>query len=87
MPGECREQQFELQAKYSADSPVPESFDQDIGRFMLGPPKSASGGDKAKLKVVLPACFNDIGWSKLVMLLAACVPLQHLLLTLHHQSS
>ena len=54
MPDGCREQQFELQAKYSADSPVPESFDRDIGRFMLGPPKSASNGDKAKLKVVLP---------------------------------
>lgn len=55
LPGECREQQFELQAKYSADSPVPESFDRDIGRFMLGPPKSVSGGDKAKLKVVVPS--------------------------------
>ena len=47
----CREQQFELQARYSADSPIPESFDQDIGRFMLGPPKPASSGDKVKLKV------------------------------------
>lgn len=53
VPDECREQQFELQAKYSADSPVPDSFDQDIGKFMLGPPKPASGGDKAKLKVML----------------------------------
>lgn len=51
---ECREQQFELQAKYSDDSPIPDSFDREIGRFMLGPPKPASAGDKAKLKVMLP---------------------------------
>ena len=47
----CREQQFELHAKYSADSPVPQGFEQDIGRFLLGPPKPASSGDKPKLKV------------------------------------
>ncbi|DBB16364.1 hypothetical protein WJX82_007687 [Trebouxia sp. C0006] len=46
-----REQQFELQAKYSADSPIPQGFDQDIGRFMLGPPKAPAAGDKPKLKV------------------------------------
>jgi len=46
-----REQQFELQAKYSADSPIPQGFDQDIGRFMLGPPKAPATGDKPKLKV------------------------------------
>ncbi len=48
-----REQQFELQAKYSADSPIPPGFDQDIGRFMLGPPKAPAAGDKPKLKVCL----------------------------------
>lgn len=58
VPDECREQQFELQAKYSDDSPIPESFDQEIGRFMLGPPKSASAGDKAKLKVMLPSLVS-----------------------------
>lgn len=55
VPDKCREQQFELQAKYSDDSPIPESFDREIGRFMLGPPKPVSAGDKAKLKVMLPS--------------------------------
>ena len=54
---DCREQQFELQAKYSTDSPVPESFDLEIGRFMLGPPKPASNGDKVKLKVTPSSLF------------------------------
>ena len=47
-----REQQFELNAKYSADSPVPQGFESDIGRFMLGPPKPPSSGEKPKLKVM-----------------------------------
>ncbi|KAL3152123.1 hypothetical protein ABBQ32_001221 [Trebouxia sp. C0010 RCD-2024] len=46
-----REQQFELQARYTSDSPVPESFGLDIGRFVVGPPKPSSSGDKVKLKV------------------------------------
>ena len=61
----CREQQFELQARYSADSPIPESFDQDIGRFMLGPPKPASTGDKVKLKVICLLSLS-IDWDKFV---------------------
>lgn len=48
----CREQQFELHAKYSADSPIPEGFNRDIGQFMLGPPKTPAGGEKPKLKVL-----------------------------------
>ena len=46
----CRDQQFELKADYSADSPVPTGFDTSVGRFLVGPAKASAGGEKPKLK-------------------------------------
>ena len=46
----CRDQQFELKADYSADSPVPTGFDTSVGRFLVGPAKALAGGEKPKLK-------------------------------------
>ena len=47
----CRDQQFELKADYSADSPVPQGVDSAVGRFIVGPAKAAANGEKPKLKV------------------------------------
>ena len=46
-----RDQQFELKADYSADSPVPQGFDAAVGRFIIGPAKATASGEKPKLKV------------------------------------
>lgn len=47
----CRDQQFELKADYSADSPIPQGSDSAVGRFIVGPAKASATGDKPKLKV------------------------------------
>lgn len=46
-----RDQQFELKADYSADSPIPQGSDSAVGRFIVGPAKASATGDKPKLKV------------------------------------
>lgn len=61
----CRDQQFELKADYSADSPVPQGFDAAVGKFIIGPAKATASGEKPKLKVSRQQqyciCFRQLG--------------------------
>jgi heat shock 70kDa protein 4 len=46
-----RNEAFALEASYTPDSEIPESFSRKVGSWTVGPPRPTASGEKAKIKV------------------------------------